>query len=176
MSDADDEDDSYEAKSKCPICGTEFCTKHLVIVFADGFPHGGVLKNEWQWVARALKIRLVGTWLQGKKKVDGPLDLTKLLTWFSRFDRKKIIKKVTEESDCDDPANWSEEVYEELGLDGNLDHEIEEIMLEALHNVDKTAEVSHSYEHGPCVFSGSEIYASNPQAVERRFRMVLGLI
>ncbi len=71
MSNADDEDESYEAKSKCPICATEFCTEHLVIVFADGYPHGGVLEDEWASIARALKIRLVEAWLKGKKTVDG---------------------------------------------------------------------------------------------------------
>ncbi len=175
MSDGEDEDESYEAKSMCPICAMEYCTEHLVIVFADGHPHAGVLEHEWADIVRALKLRLVEAWLAGEKKIDGPRDLTKLLRWFTDIDRKKVIKEVTGEPDCNDPTFWSEEVHEKLGLDGNLDQEIEEIMVEALHNVDKTAEVSHSYEHGPCVFSGSEIYASNPQAVVRRFRMVFGL-
>ena len=168
-----DEDESDE--SKCPICSDEYCSKHLVISFADGQLQGGALESEWESITHALKIRLVGAWLEDKKRVDGPSNLTNLLTWFSGFNRKKIIKKVTGKSDCDDPVNWSEEVYDELELDGNFNDEIQEVMLEVLNTVDETSTTSHSYESGPCVFSGDEIYASNPDAVMRRFQMVLGL-
>lgn len=174
MSDTDDEDGSFEAKSKCPICATEFCTQHLLIAFADGWAHAGILADEWEPVIYELRIRLVDAWLEGKDAVDGPRDLTKLLAWFSDLDREETVREATEKADSDDPASWSEEVFDELGFEG-LKQNIEQIMLRALEGLDALTKVSHYYENILCVSQGNEIFASNPKAVERRFRMVLGL-
>jgi hypothetical protein len=146
-----------------------------VIRFVDDHTDGGYLECDWWSAARQLKIRLIDAWLEGKNTVSGSQSLTDILSWFSELDREEIILQVIGGSVEDEFLTlWSDDIYDFLDVDEVIQPEIRKIMIEALEATDNTSSAFHDYDNGPCHFSGSEIYASNPEAVVWRFHMILG--
>ena len=171
--------DEYEGE-ECPVCGNSDCETHMVVIFVDGYPHddfGALTHNDWNEIAQSLQVRLVEAWIEGRHQVTGPSKLLSLVPTLDDSERREIMREISGEETPNDPGSYVYEVCELLDARGDLpDVEgVEDVMREALESLRGMVDQTNSFDKGPCTFVSNSIYASNPEAMVRRFKMVFGL-
>ena len=163
-------EEDMDEEQRCPICRVPDCQTHLVAtVELDEGLMGGCLYDDWGARERHIQAELLRAVLNGRPDPEWPSEIASLYDALHAVRDQFVVRDHTGESDA--PWIIDDDAYAdactEIGTERLLLNYLEEWLDE------QPGTVSNAYEISTAPglsWSGTMVYADDPDAVRRRFR------